>query len=126
MEEPDPSDEPKSTTEMSSRQSAKTSETAESNGGRTASSVDGANGSDNVDKIRELLFGEQMVGYEARFSALESKLNAEIHALRQNVEDSLAELRAHLEKRADEVEDASVARARLADSLEKLAANLRG
>ncbi len=112
---------------MSSRQSTKSSETAESNGGRTSSSpAAGANGADNVDKIRELLFGEQMVGYEARFAALEAKLNAEIHALRQNVEDSLAELRAHLEKRADEVEDASVARAQLADSLEKLAAKLRG
>jgi len=113
---------------MSSRQSSKASQKNEAGTARDeASAASGSNGAgDNVDKIRELLFGEQMVGYEARFNALEAKLTSEIESMRQSVEDALADLRSHLEKRADEVEDASVARADLADSLEKLAAKLRG
>ncbi|MCB1232578.1 MAG: hypothetical protein KDN19_20185 [Verrucomicrobiae bacterium] len=111
---------------MSARQNTKTNQNTEANGGRGETPAVGSNGGDNVDKIRELLFGEQMVGYEARFKTLEAKLTAEIESMRQAVEDGLAELRTHLEKRADEVEDASVARADLADSLEKLAAKLRG
>ncbi|MBL9153958.1 MAG: hypothetical protein JNK37_15805 [Verrucomicrobiales bacterium] len=109
---------------MSARQESKTTEN-QSNGGGRASASARANG-DNVDKIRELLFGEQMVGYEARFAALEARLSAEVETLRRQVEDHLAELRSHLEKRADEVESLSVPRAQIADSLEKLAATLRG
>ncbi len=111
---------------MSSRQSSKAAQGGETAARNEAPAVSSNGGGDNVDKIRELLFGEQMVGYEARFKALETKLISEVESLRQSVEDSLAELRSHLEKRSDEVEDASVARADLADSLEKLAAKLRG
>ena len=112
---------------MSSRQTSKASQKNEAESSRGETPAVAANGNgDNVDKIRELLFGEQMAGYEARFSALESKLISEIETMRQSVEDALAELRSHLEKRADEVEDASVARADLAESLEKLAAKIRG
>jgi hypothetical protein len=110
---------------MSARQETKQNET-QANGGGRGGAASGRNGADNVDKIRELLFGEQMAGYEARFSALEAKLSAEVETLRRNVEDHLAELRAHLEKRADEVESLSVPRAQIAESLEKLAATLRG
>jgi hypothetical protein len=53
-------------------------------------------------------------------------LIAEVESLRQSVEDSVAELRAQFEKRADDVEDASVPRKQIADSLEKLAEKLRG
>jgi hypothetical protein len=112
---------------MSDRKDKNASETANSEEGRGAEAKSSLNGSgDNVDKIRELLFGEQMVGYEARFKELESKLIAEVEALRQSVEDSVAELRDQFEKRADQVEDASVARQQFADSLEKLAAKIRG
>ncbi len=107
---------------MSARTDGKSpnkAESAGSNGG------DAASEGNNVDKIRELLFGEQMTGYEARFKALESKLIAEVESLRQTVEDSVSELRAQFDERADAVEDASVAREKLADSLEKLARNLR-
>ena len=112
---------------MSARQNAKAKDASASNGGRGETPASGKNvEGDNVDKIRELLFGEQMVGYEARFNALESRLIAEVESLRQSVEDSVAELRAQFEKRADDVEDASVPRKQIADSLEKLAEKLRG
>lgn len=85
----------------------------------------GGGGGNNVDKIRELIFGEQMVGYESRFSQIESKLTAEVDSLRKMVESSLAELRSNLEQRTNEVEKASVPRVELAEALERLAAGLR-
>lgn len=110
---------------MSARSESKSSESQTSNGGggkaRTAAAA-----SDNVDKIRELLFGQQMVDYEARFAALEAKLTAEAEALRKMVEDNLAELRAFAEKRSDEVEALSVPRRQIAEALEKMAEKLRG
>ena len=113
---------------MSARQeSSKASESqANGGGGRGGASANGRNGVDSVDKIRELIFGEQMTGYDARFAALEARLTAEVETLRRTVEDHLAELRAHMEKRTDEVEALSVPRKQIADSLEKLAATLRG
>ena len=110
---------------MSSRTETKSSET-QSNGGGGRSRNGGASASDNVDKIRELLFGQQMSDYEARFNALEAKLTAEVETLRKMVEDSLAELRAQAEKRSDEVEALSVPRRQIADALEKMAEKLRG
>lgn len=84
------------------------------------------NAMDNrVDKIRELIFGQQMVDYEARFKQLEARLLAEAAALRQAVENGLAELRAAMQKRSDEVQHASVDRNELAESLDKLASLLR-
>lgn len=80
---------------------------------------------DRVDKIRELIFGQQMTDYEARFKQLEARLLAEAAALRQAVETGLAELRAAMQKRSDEVQHASVDRNELAESLDKLASLLR-
>ena len=39
----------------------------------------------NVDKIRDILFGRQMVDYDGRFAKLEEKLNREAAALRDEV-----------------------------------------
>ncbi len=111
---------------MNSRPDAKTKDASPSNGGRAQDAGSAPQGGDNVDKIRELLFGEQMTGYERRFNELEKRLISEVEALRQSVEDGLAELRTHLEKRSDEVEEASVPRKQIADSLVKLAETLRG
>ena len=110
---------------MSARAETKSSETQTSNGGG-GRARNGSAASDNVDKIRELLFGQQMVDYEARFAALEAKLTAEAEALRKMVEDSLVELRAHSDKRSDEVEALSVPRRQIAEALEKMAEKLRG
>ena len=85
----------------------------------------GNTGENRVDKIRELLFGEQMTGYEARFQALEARLIAEVESLRRSVEDSVAELRSQAEDRSNSIEHASVARDQLAASLERLAHELR-
>jgi hypothetical protein len=95
-------------------------------GGDRAAAAAGGGGGNNVDKIRELIFGEQMVGYESRFSQIESKLTAEVDTLRKMVESSLAELRSNLEQRTNDVEKASVPRVELAAALERLAAGLRG
>jgi len=88
-----------------------------------------ANGSapnaDSVSQIRDIIFGEQMTDYEGRFKALESKLVAEIESQRTALDDAISSLQAMVEKRVDEVEDAAVKRARLADDLEKLAHKLR-
>lgn len=117
---------PKSQNHMSSRTDTKGKEASSSNGGRSQTPAAPTEGSDNVDKIRELLFGEQMVGYERRFKELENRLIAEVEALRQAVEDGLTELRTQTEKQINDVEEASVPRKQLAESLVKLAEKLRG
>ncbi|MBK1833121.1 hypothetical protein [Roseibacillus ishigakijimensis] len=83
-------------------------------------------GDPQVAQIRQLIFGEQMVGYEDRFSKLEQKLNDEIDQMRAAVDKSLSELREAMQKRSDEVEAASVPRSQIAESLEQLARTLRG
>ncbi|RBP36648.1 hypothetical protein DES53_11687 [Roseimicrobium gellanilyticum] len=112
---------------MNNEQSANGTYQGDANGagGDRAPAASG-NAGNNVDKIRELIFGEQMVGYDARFSQIESKLTAEVDSLRKMVESSLAELRSNFEKRANDVEKASVPRLELAAALERIAAGLRG
>ena len=84
-----------------------------------------ANGDQNVAQIRELIFGEQMTGYEERFAKLEKKLSDEVNALKKSVQTSLRELRKLMRERAKEVESASVPRNQIADSFERLAKTLR-
>jgi hypothetical protein len=69
---------------------------------------------DRVDKIRDLLFGEQMVGYEQRFAKLEKQLTEKIDRLSASVQAKL-----------DALDDAAVKREKLAQELENLAKVLR-
>ncbi len=78
-----------------------------------------------VGKIRDLLFGEQMVGYDERFAGLERALNEKVDALRESVEKQLEEVRRELGERSDNIERDAVKRDRLATKLENLAASLR-
>jgi uncharacterized spore protein YtfJ len=115
--------------QMNNEQTANGTHSGDANGAggdRAVPAGGGGGAGSNVDKIRELIFGEQMVGYEARFTQLEAKLTSEVDSLRKTVDASLAELRSNLEKRANDVEKASVPRMELAEALEKLAAGLRG
>lgn len=78
-----------------------------------------------VGKIRDLLFGEQMVGYEERFAQLEQNLNTKVDELRRDVEKLLADLRVELSEKSESIERDGVKRDRLATKLEALAASLR-
>ena len=69
---------------------------------------------DRVDKIRDLLFGEQMVGYERQFAELERALTEKIDRLNDAVQEKL-----------DALDDATVKREKLAQELESLARTLR-
>lgn len=75
---------------------------------------DNSPGSDRVDKIRDLLFGEQMVGYDRRFADLEKMLTERIEKLGASVQEKL-----------DALDDAAVKREKLAKDLENLARALR-
>lgn len=110
---------------MSTRRSM-TPKTKELNGDRPESADPTVNGSQRVDQIRDLIFGEQMSGYEARFAALEQKFEAEIVDLRNQVEAQLEEVNQILTARVDDVEEKSVPRSQIATSLERLAKTLRG
>jgi hypothetical protein len=83
------------------------------------------NGDEHVAQIRELIFGEQMTGYEERFAALEKKLTDDVQALKATVQANLRELRKLMKERAKAVESASVPRDQIADSFERLAKTLR-
>lgn len=109
---------------MSSRNETKAeaeNRTAPSNGGGGGGLTD-----DNVGKIRDILFGEQMEGYDERFGLLEQRVSGEIQDLQKTMEKGFEQLRDLVEKRTESVADASVPRRQLADGLEKLAAQLRG
>lgn len=49
----------------------------------------------NVDKIRDILFGNQMKDYDAKFSRLEERLQAEAVELREDLKRRLASLEAY-------------------------------
>lgn len=49
---------------------------------RPASALPTAEGSQNIDRIRDILFGNQMEAYEARFVQLEERLAGEMDTLR--------------------------------------------
>ena len=107
---------------MSSRRGT----TQKSKRGSAGNQATDANGAGSVDQIRQLIFGEQMTGYEERFNALEERLSNEIKELREKVERQLTELNAAMVTRTDDVEAKSVPRQQIAASLEKLAKTLRG
>ena len=86
----------------------------------------GALSGDSVGKIREILFGEQMEGYDERFQQLEQRLGTDLKNLQKSMEQGFDTLRDMIEKRTEAVSEASVHRRQLADALEQLASQLRG
>lgn len=50
----------------------------------------------NVDKIRDILFGNQMKDYDAKFARLEERLKAEAEELRDDLKRRLASLEAYV------------------------------
>jgi len=99
---------------------------AEAQKNEAGESSNGGISGDNVGKIREILFGEQMEGYDERFQQLENRLGTDIQNLQKSMEQGFDTLRDMIEKRTEAVSDAAVHRAHLADQLEKLASHLRG
>lgn len=66
---------------------------------QTSSSSGTSNRSDeanNVDKIRDILFGNQMKDYDAKFTRLEERLKAEADELRDDLKRRLASLEAYV------------------------------
>lgn len=58
----------------------------------TTASGPKAEEANNVDKIRDILFGNQMKDYDAKFARLEERLQAEAHELRDDLKRRLASL----------------------------------
>ena len=85
----------------------------------------GASEGQSVDKIREILFGEQMASYDQKFAELETSLRAEVAELKKGLTEELrqnvAELKALVQQEKAESNDRNVARRQLGDKLQKLA-----
>lgn len=84
---------------------------------------------ESVSKIRDILFGEQMVHYEERFAALEESLRSEVADLKESLtaemRQSVTDLKALVQKEKEESNDRNVARRQLADKLQKVVDDLR-
>ncbi len=61
-------------------------------------------GAENVDKIRDILFGSNMREYEQRFAAMEERLSAEIKNLRSDSERRLDKLEEFLTNRVNQMQ----------------------
>lgn len=59
-------------------------------------STNRADEANNVDKIRDILFGNQMKDYDAKFVRLEERLKAEAEELRDDLKRRLASLEAYV------------------------------
>ncbi len=82
-------------------------------------------GEPEVSQIRELIFGQQMIGYEERFAKLEQSLTHEVNTMKASLEQGLSELREFMKTRSDSIESASVPRKQIAETLEQMAKTLR-
>lgn len=87
----------------------------------------GAKGLDgsSVGQIRDILFGEQMTDYEARFSELESSLERRFEALRKSLEESVSELKSLVEAEKSGINDRNISREALANQLAAVADAIR-
>ncbi len=74
---------------------------------------------ENVDKIRDILFGAQMRDYEKRFSALEERILKELSALRSDSDARMDELEGYIRSEVDAVSDALSAERKERESGEK-------
>ncbi|MCG8426148.1 MAG: gp58-like family protein [Chromatiales bacterium] len=67
----------------------------------TVKEMEQAASENNVDKIRDILFGGQMKDYEGRFKRLEEKLTQEASRLTQDMEDRMNSLEKFMRKEID-------------------------
>lgn len=79
----------------------------------------------SVGKIRDIIFGEQMLQYEERFSDLESQLIDRVNQLKSQVDGSIDELKSLVEKEKAEANERNIARQQLAEMLEGMAKQIR-
>jgi hypothetical protein len=94
--------------------------------------MDSSIAGNNVDKIRDILFGSQMRDYESRFARLEETLLKESTDLRESTKKRLDSLEGYLKKELEslasrlraEREDRSAADKQLAKELKELAESL--
>lgn len=122
-----------STSEMARNTKTPVSDRESGNGSVSVDGIPAEAGNENrVDRIRDLLFGEQMDDYESRFRALEQDLESRMSTLEAMVRDQVDELRNEfgkkadqLDAKADKIEDTAVKREHLATKLEGLAKALR-
>lgn len=91
--------------------------------------VKGASGVENVDKIRDILFGNQMRDYERKFARLEERIMNEVTRLREESSRRLDGLESYIKKEIESVSgrlkneqnDRVDGEKRLADELSKTA-----
>ena len=79
----------------------------------------------SVSQLREIIFGEQMEDYDARFSRLEEKLKEDFAALKASLDSEVSDLKTLVKEQDATLADQSVERLKLADMLEGVAAKLR-
>ncbi len=70
----------------------KKTETTQENVTPAATTASEAENGQNVDKIRDIIFGAQMREYDTRFMAIEERLNKEAAHLRQDMEQRMSSL----------------------------------
>jgi hypothetical protein len=74
----------------------------EKNAGDSSASIETPG---NVDKIRDILFGNQMRDYEKRFARFEERLLKETTALREDIKNRLASLESYVKTELEALQD---------------------
>ncbi|MEM9533093.1 MAG: hypothetical protein AAGA23_19390 [Pseudomonadota bacterium] len=78
---------------------------------------------DNVEQIREIIFGGHIKDYEKRFAALEKKLEQSQQRLSDHVEQQVTRLGEKLESLGEQLSDESLARRDALESMDGLLQN---
>ena len=64
----------------------------------------GANGTGELEKVRNILFGEQIRMYDDRIARLEERLKAELLGARTRIEDQVSALEEKMEERLSQID----------------------
>jgi hypothetical protein len=94
--------------------------------GRQAATAAPDEGTGNVEKIRDILFGTQMREYESRFARLEENIVKEIHDVREDTRKHFEALEAHLKYEIRSSSATAEERARRADRFIRTGSARRG
>lgn len=86
---------------MSASQQTGQGEDAANSGGGMGEAL----GSGNIDKIRDILFGNQMREYQSRFTKLESSLSKEVASLRDETRKRLDTLELYIRQEVDSLSE---------------------
>ena len=89
---------------VSKKKTARSSNAKNQNSGNTQMSNDDAGGA-NVDKIRDILFGNQMRDYDRKFSNLEDRLLKEVNRVREESGKRLEALENFIKKELEAISD---------------------